>query len=647
MYTPLVPATPKRAAPNARPKTPKFDPQVHGVDIETDLHGENGVDTFLQLIKRSPKKQAIENKSLEAQLQLGPGGEEQVIMLQLPTQTEAQSEGRSQTEETVVEPRVVCRPSNILWLLANILHQALGNTVSEVPTEQLKSLAINTHTPDTAAPPLAINKTRVTAAAATATNVTTAVASKDQQPEFLKPTTSLPPRQRVPSKKPPTTPPRTERKESTSMKTPAKNNMPTTPPRTSIAKYSSPRHTMVKATGKTQCERGMNPAPTTPSQSPRTKSIPLTQCAGEMISPKTPPKASSKPTAVLSRQKSPKQVVPSSSLPSVQNKLSPHHGLATTSPTASPQKEGVKQPRKHMVENPKGKPMTTKPSNSPPYALPRGKEPVITKAPVKETLTIRTKRAASGPLPPTKRPRPIPPAPGESTRNLQGSNTSSTIATAARPRIASLNTKPLSPIKSSKPPTKPTMFKLLGQEVAKKQAEEKEARKKRMEEAEAAKALQKRKEAKLRKQAPVRNASLSSKALRGSSVCATALGQLEGGNTAASGAGGKAKVSSKQSKTKSTNGPMDASQPALLIQKREPTTKLTSTTSKPAMSRNASGPASSTTNGHTILTPKQGDSSQIENTRKEAAGKGRVAVLEWAAQQKNRRDQTNPQGQVT
>lgn len=647
MYTPLVPATPKRAAPNARPKTPKFDPQVHGVDIETDLHGGNGVDTFLQLIKRSPKKQAIENKSLEAQPQLGPGGEEQVITVQLPTQTEAQSEGRSQTEETAVEPRVVCRPSNILWLLANILHQALGNTVSEVPTEQLKSLAINTHTPDTAAP-LAVKKTRVTAATATATatNVTTAVASEDQQPELLKSTTSLPPRQRVPSQKAPTTPPRTERKQSSSKKTPSKNNMPTTPPRTSIAKYSSPRNTTAKATGKTQCERGMNPAPTTPSHSPRTKSIPLVQCASEKISPNTPPKASSKPTAVLSRQKSPKQAVPSGSLPNLQNKLLPHHGLATTSPPTSPQKEGVKQPRKNMVENPKGRPMTTKPSNSPPHALPRGKEPVIyPKAPVKETLTIRTKRAASGPLPPTKRPRPIPSTPGESTRNLQGSNTSSTIAMAARPRIASLNTKPLSPIKSSKPPTKPTMFKLLGQEVAKKQAEEKEARKKRMEAAEAAKALQKRKEAELRKQAPVRNASLSNKTLKGSSVCAAAMKQLEGGNAAAS--GGKAKVSSKQSKTKSTNGPTDASQPALLIQKREPTTKLTSTTSKPVMSRNASGPASSTPNGNTLLTPKQGDISQRENTRKEAAEKGRVAVLEWAAQQKNRRDQTNPQGQVT
>ena len=272
------------------------------------------------------------------------------------------------------------------------------------------------------------------------------------------------------------------------------------------------------------------------------------------------------------------------------------------------------------------------------------------KASVKETLTIRTKRAASGPLPPTKRPRAIPPTPGESTQNPQGSNASSTAAAATRPLIASLNSKPLTPIKSLKPPTKPTSFKLLGQEVAKKQAEAKEARKKRMEEAEAVRAMQKVKEAKLRKQLPVRSAPLSSKALRESSVRAAALGQLEREREAASGAGmetGKAEVSSKPSKSKSINGPADASQPVLLIQKREPTTKHTP---KPAMSRIASDPASSITNGNTHLTPKQGDAArivQVEDARKQAAERGRAAILKWAAQQKNRRDQTNPQGQVT
>lgn len=171
--------------------------------------------------------------------------------------------------------------------------------------------------------------------------------------------------------------------------------------------------------------------------------------------------------------------------------------------------------------------------------------------------------------------------------------------------------------------------------------------------AEAAKALQKGKEVRLRRQLPVRKAPLSRKALRESSVCAAALGQLERENAAASEANietGEAEVSSKHSKSKPINGPADAPLPALLTQKREPTTKFTSATSKPAMFRNASGPASSTTNGNTLLTPRQGDTVrtvQVGNTRKQAAEKGRTAVLEWAAQQKNKRDQTNPQGQVT
>ena len=194
------------------------------------------------------------------------------------------------------------------------------------------------------------------------------------------------------------------------------------------------------------------------------------------------------------------------------------------------------------------------------------------------------------------------------------------------------------------------MFKLRGQEVAKKQAEEKEARKKRMEEAEAAKALQKEKEAKLRKLVPVRNASLSSKTLRKSSACAAAQGRLEKENAAASGASMGTEVSRKQSKSKPINGSADALQPALLTQKRKPTAKLTSAISKPAMSRNAPGPASNTTNGNTLLTAKQGDTVrivQVENSRKQAAEKGRAAVLKWAALQKTRQDQTNPQGQVT
>lgn len=106
MHTPLAQSTPKRAV---RPKTPKFDPEVHGADIEGDLQVEDGVDTFLQLIKRSPKKQAVESKNLEVQPQLDLGDEVQVMGMQLPAPTELQgvlSEGLSQIEETAIEPKV-------------------------------------------------------------------------------------------------------------------------------------------------------------------------------------------------------------------------------------------------------------------------------------------------------------------------------------------------------------------------------------------------------------------------------------------------------------------------------------------------------------------------------------------------------------
>lgn len=70
---------------------------------------EDGVDTFLQLIKRSPKKQAVESKNLEVQPQLDLGDEVQVMGMQLPAPTELQgvlSEGLSQIEETAIEPKV-------------------------------------------------------------------------------------------------------------------------------------------------------------------------------------------------------------------------------------------------------------------------------------------------------------------------------------------------------------------------------------------------------------------------------------------------------------------------------------------------------------------------------------------------------------
>ena len=79
------------------------------MDIEIGLLEENGDDSFLQLIKISPKKQAVEGKSLEAPPQLDLGGEVQAMKVQLSPQTEVQSilsEGPSQFEETEVEPKV-------------------------------------------------------------------------------------------------------------------------------------------------------------------------------------------------------------------------------------------------------------------------------------------------------------------------------------------------------------------------------------------------------------------------------------------------------------------------------------------------------------------------------------------------------------
>jgi len=115
MYTPLVPSTPKRTAPNTRPKTPKFDPEVHGVDIEIGLLEENGDDSFLEWIKISPMKQAVESKSLEAPPQLDLGDGVQVMEVQPPTQTEVQSilgEGPSQFEEPKVGTAALEYPGN-------------------------------------------------------------------------------------------------------------------------------------------------------------------------------------------------------------------------------------------------------------------------------------------------------------------------------------------------------------------------------------------------------------------------------------------------------------------------------------------------------------------------------------------------------
>lgn len=96
MYTPVIPATPKRAMPNVPPKTPKFDPDLHGKDLDEDPQEENGFDTFTKLMKRSPQKKTVENKNLEIPPPLELDAV-QVAHIQLPEQTEEEMEILSET----------------------------------------------------------------------------------------------------------------------------------------------------------------------------------------------------------------------------------------------------------------------------------------------------------------------------------------------------------------------------------------------------------------------------------------------------------------------------------------------------------------------------------------------------------------------
>lgn len=87
MYSPVIPATPRRIIPTVASRTPKFDPELHGRDLDKDVQEENGVDTFAQLIRRSPKKQPKESKGLELPPPLDLGVAH-VTDIQLPTQKE-------------------------------------------------------------------------------------------------------------------------------------------------------------------------------------------------------------------------------------------------------------------------------------------------------------------------------------------------------------------------------------------------------------------------------------------------------------------------------------------------------------------------------------------------------------------------------
>lgn len=135
-YTPAMPATPKRTMSNVPPKTPKFDPEVHGKDLEKDLQVDNGIDTFEQLIKRSPKKKSMDNKSLDMPTPLDLEAI-QVTEIQLPAQTEeerkilneepAQIEEPVQAEEPIPKVKVAItiisywHPINH-WLTLNYRH---------------------------------------------------------------------------------------------------------------------------------------------------------------------------------------------------------------------------------------------------------------------------------------------------------------------------------------------------------------------------------------------------------------------------------------------------------------------------------------------------------------------------------------------
>jgi len=118
-----TPATPKRAMSSVPPKTPKFDPEVHGKDLEKDLQVDNGIDTFEKLIKRSPKKRPMDNKSLDMPTPLDLEAI-QVTEIQLPSQTEeerimlseepAQIEEPVQTEESIPKVKIAITVISIL-----------------------------------------------------------------------------------------------------------------------------------------------------------------------------------------------------------------------------------------------------------------------------------------------------------------------------------------------------------------------------------------------------------------------------------------------------------------------------------------------------------------------------------------------------
>jgi len=108
-YISVIQTTPKRTMSNAPPKTPKFDPEVHGKDLEKDFQEDNGVDTFEQLIKRSPRKNPMDNKNLDMPAPLALE-DVQFMEIQLPAQTEEErkllTEEPVQTEELISEVKV-------------------------------------------------------------------------------------------------------------------------------------------------------------------------------------------------------------------------------------------------------------------------------------------------------------------------------------------------------------------------------------------------------------------------------------------------------------------------------------------------------------------------------------------------------------
>lgn len=287
-----------------------------------------------------------------------------------------------------------------------------------------------------------------------------------------------------------------------------------------------------------------------------------------------------------------------------------------------------------------------------PKAPPREKKSVVEPPPVNDVLPIRVKRVASGPVPPTKRIRPTPPMPGAAAESSQ--NLSMAAPPAPCSRIASLN-KPPPVARASKAPTKPTGFRFVGEDVARKQVEAKEARKKRMEVAEAVRTSLKEKEAKARKSIPSKTSSVASKSSRDSNVSAAVNGQLE--RELASVEAKKAEESTtpkalsppRLGQSRPIKPPVIVPRPPLVIQKKAPTAKITAAASKPAVpavARGAAGPASGTVNRTTQLTPEQEDIQRkeriahAEKLRKQAAESGKAAVFAWAAQ-KNKQPATS------